>query len=636
MKIMIQQIKIISLLLLITGMMAGLQSLTAQDNLPREYINPDEVISFDRQTSFEDAIEVINQFSQEFEDRFVINRTGYTGSIGLTLPPMHWRDALNYIMRVQNMVIYEEPDLYEILTSEQARQREAPEEVDRAVAPAVERRATTSTREVRINATFFEGSRRALREVGVDWSTLTSGAPGNLAGYITEQGSERIPTQFDNRFVSVNATGAQNVSQSVFNSLINFGEIGAGIEVQALFSAFEADNLGEVLATPSVKVMDGEQGRIQVGEDFSIKQRDFAGNVTDQFFSTGTILTVTPQIIDYNDTTFIYLDLAVERSSAQPDPVSTVISKEEASTHSLLLNGESTVIAGLYRTDRSEVRRGIPILKDLPKWFFGLRYLFGFNSTDVSQSELIVLIQAELEESIPARMAKQFQSKRDLLESQQARHRNELDFVSTEEFGSSFFEQPEAEEQFADELPRTPGEDPETVAQPQSENPEEETESEENAGNSQNNTQQPAIEEQPDPENREEDQEIEVEEKELSDAEREAKMREQEKDLQKYNGEYRTVEMENIDQNHTNLLFYTIGGSFKNRNYADRLFNRMKDQGYNPHMLFNSDSGFYFVAYDGFENLQEAIEYTRNIQDQIQNEAWLTSIMSSERLNLNN
>jgi general secretion pathway protein D len=146
----------------------------SQDRIPREYTNPEELISFDRQTPFQDAIEVIDLFAQEFEDRFIIDRTGFTGSIGLTLPPMHWRDALNYIARVQNMVIHEEPDLYEILTQQEAQARgatgdDAPSTVARAVADRI---ANTSTREVRINATFFEGNRRALREVGVDWSTL--------------------------------------------------------------------------------------------------------------------------------------------------------------------------------------------------------------------------------------------------------------------------------------------------------------------------------------------------------------------------------------------------------------------------------------------------------------------------------
>ena len=76
--------------------------------------------------------------------------------------------------------------------------------------------------------------------------------------------------------------------------------------------------------------MDGQEGDIQVGQDFSIKQRDFAGNITDAFFSTGTILTATPYIMTDRDTSFIYLDLRVERSTANPDPVSTIINKQEA------------------------------------------------------------------------------------------------------------------------------------------------------------------------------------------------------------------------------------------------------------------------------------------------------------------
>ena len=578
----------------------------SQDRIPREYTNPEELISFDRQTPFQDAIEVIDQFAQEFEDRFIIDRTGFTGSIGLTLPPMHWRDALNYIARVQNMVIHEEPDLYEILTQQEAQARvatgdDAPGTVARAVADRI---ANTSTREVRINATFFEGSRRALREVGVDWSTITNTVPENLANFVTEQGNERIPSQFDSRFVSVNAHGAQSVSQTVFNSLINFGDVGAGIEVQALFSAFEADNLGEVLATPSIKVMDGEQGRIQVGEDFSIKQRDFAGNVTDQFFSTGTILTVTPQIIDYQDTTFVYLDIDVERSSAQPDPVSTVISKEEASTHSLLIPGESTVIAGLYRTDRSEVRRGIPILKDLPGWFFGLKYLFGYNSTDVSQTELIVIVQAELEETIPQRMARQLRSKQEVLDAQQVRHREDMDYISGEAFRSSFFEEPAAEQEI----------------------------NLEGSESSVNDSSEYEPNGNPEPEARlipdVREPQIETEEQQRLETELEQQQ------VQQIAQESRSVEMKNMNESYGGLKYYTVGGSFRDRDRAQQFYQNLQQQGYGAHLLYQSRSGYYFVAYKGFENLEQAIRFTREVQDDVQHDAWLSTIISEDRLEL--
>ncbi|NBC27699.1 MAG: hypothetical protein GVY08_12615 [Bacteroidetes bacterium] len=414
----------------------------ASDEIPREYTNPEEMISFDRRTPYVDAIEVLTNYAQKFDDRFIIDQSGESGPIGVSLPPMHWKDALNYILRVKDLVALESDDVIEIFTQEEAQALSAPEQETTqetstaSVGGEDEKTISTDTREIRINATFFEGNKRALREIGVDWSTLTNNVPDNIADFVSEEGGGgedgQIPnTQFgDDQFVSVNSKGAQNVSQNVFNSIINFGDVGGGIEVQALFSAFEADNLGQILATPSVKVMDGEEGRIQVGQDFSIKQRDFAGNVTDQFFSTGTILLVKPQIVEIGDTTLIYLDLEAERSSAQPDPVSTIINKQQANTHALLLDGESTVIAGLYRTEETEVRRGIPILKDLPSWFFGLKYLFGYNSTDVQESELVVLLQAELEESVNDRLKRSFESKSELLAKKKERHRNDMSYVS--------------------------------------------------------------------------------------------------------------------------------------------------------------------------------------------------------------
>lgn len=68
--------------------------------------------------------------------------------------------------------------------------------------------------------------------------------------------------------MSVSSSNANQVSQSVFNALVNLGEIGPGISVQALFSTFESNNLGSIIATPSIKVVDGEEGKIQDGQDF--------------------------------------------------------------------------------------------------------------------------------------------------------------------------------------------------------------------------------------------------------------------------------------------------------------------------------------------------------------------------------
>jgi len=70
-----------------------------------------------------------------------------------------------------------------------------------------------------------------------------------------------------------------------------------------------------------------------------------------------------------------------------------------------MLNGEETVLGGLFVNDESKIRTGIPILKDLPWWFFGLKYLFGSDETVVRKRELVILIKAELLPSLKERIA---------------------------------------------------------------------------------------------------------------------------------------------------------------------------------------------------------------------------------------
>ena len=55
----------------------------------------------------------------------------------------------------------------------------------------------------------------------------------------------------------------------------------------------------------------------------------------------------------------------------------TIINKTTAKTQVLLLDGEETVIGGLFLNENTTVRTGIPFLKDLPWWVFGIRYLAG-------------------------------------------------------------------------------------------------------------------------------------------------------------------------------------------------------------------------------------------------------------------
>lgn len=598
----------------------------AQDEYPREYTNPDEIIAFDRATPYVESMEVINQFLQQYRNKFIIDQSGAGGDIGVNLPAMHWEDALEFILRIKSLGIKEYEDYIEIVPLSQLEAEQSAAQPSGSSGTPSQQSSSSDfnldTREVRINATFFEGNKRALQEIGIDWSTLTNDVPENINDIVTGDGIDPtlgVPqgTDFNDQFVSVNSFNASGVSQNVFNALINLGEVGPGIRVQTLFSAFEADNLGEVIATPSIKVVDGEEGRIQVGQDFSIKQRDIAGNVTDQFFSTGTILTVTPQVIADNDTTFIHLDLAVERSTAQPDAVSTIINKQEATTQAFLLDGEATSIAGLYRTEENKVRRGIPILKDLPPWFFGLRYLFGYNSNDYIESELIIIVQAKLEESLGDRLTRRtFDSQRRVLENTQENFRTSLDQVFNNEFATpSLVELQEKEPEPVDSI------------------------STETADTS--DTTDPIVENQipdeiPSEDQKMEDEEVDDQPEELTE---EQKKLAEELSLPVDNPELMVVvpkafsldeyltkkesgaEVEEEDS--SNIKYFIIGGSFIVQSNADRFHKGLIDEGFDTRVLFHPESRFNFVAYQGFSNFDEAVKYLRTVRADLNSEAWL-------------
>ena len=190
-----------------------------------------------------------------------------------------------------------------------------------------------------------------------------------------------------------------------------------------MFRFFETENLGKILARPTVSVINGIKGRTQVGSDYSIKERDFAGNLIDKFFSTGTIIEVTPYIYSEDGIDYVYLNLIVERSSALPDVVSTEIRKTTATTKVLLLNGEETAIGGLFTTEETLVRRGIPILRDLPWWVLGLRYIFGYDQKEFNTKEIIILIKAEILPSLRERVL----NSKDELKLKIEREKNKLD-----------------------------------------------------------------------------------------------------------------------------------------------------------------------------------------------------------------
>ncbi|MFO7896240.1 MAG: hypothetical protein R6U84_04840 [Candidatus Cloacimonadales bacterium] len=327
--------------------------------------NPDELITISRNTSFVKALKTIETFSEHYENRKIINLSSVDAPIDLPINRLYWKDALNLLVQLHELELTEKPGSYLVKDPEEIVEEEDPDKI------------TIDSQLIKISGILFKADKSFTRSLGIDWSTLVSG--------------------------EVNANVNLNTTSNIMSEVINISATetlqsgNVTLDVNTLIKAMESNQKGSVIARPNISVLSGKRGYIQVGQNFSIKTIDEEGNTTDEFFETGIILQVEPKVIktDQQDDV-IFLNVSFEKSTATPGEVSTVINQSKSTTELLLFDGEEAMISGLYDTDTITERIGIPILKDLPWWFLGLRYLFGYNSISQNENELIVILKAEL------------------------------------------------------------------------------------------------------------------------------------------------------------------------------------------------------------------------------------------------
>ena len=389
--------KKIILSLLICSLFAG--SLSAQ------WINEDfsyqELVSMTRDTPFPEAVMALEIMSAQFEGKKIINMSTFPGEIGIPIKEVYWKNALFLIINFNDLVLEDLPGSYLITDATEAIEEEI-EKVDEI---------TPDTKQVKISSIFFKADKSVLKSVGIDWSTLIN---GKVVASVDFKGS--------------------GVGQEIFNATaatkLESGDI--SIDINTLFSILESHQKGSIIARPSIVVISGKEGKIQVGQDFSVKKTDDAGNVSDQFFQTGVIMSVTPTVLENEEGEAIHLIASVQKSSATPGELSTIINKSESITEVLLYDGEETVMGGLYDTDETMTRVGIPILKDLPWWVLGIRYLTGSNRRETNVREMIVIIKAEISKPINERK-KEALSTQQQLEQHRLKNQNASNLFKDDE-----------------------------------------------------------------------------------------------------------------------------------------------------------------------------------------------------------
>ena len=345
----------------------------------KDYNNPDELVTMSQTLPFNEAIALLSKVSESTTGKRIVSTVNSDNPIGFEVESLPYDKALFMIVQYNGFLIEEKEDV--IVVKRVQGEEVKPEDIY----------ASIDSREVKISAVFFEVDVAKTKEIGMDWKVLLSQNGLNLGSEMNSQ----VQTE----------TGAR-VQPSQFN-LSGMGDFKLGDfygQATAMFRFFEREGLGEIISSPNIVVRDKNKGRIQVGSDFSVQSRDFAGNTIEKFYPTGTIIEVVPHVYKENGIDYVLLNIMVERSSFQQNETTTEIKKTTASTQVLNLNGEETILGGLFVTEEVVSRNGIPFLKDLPWWVFGIRYLTGSDQTVERKKELVILLKTELLPTLQERL----------------------------------------------------------------------------------------------------------------------------------------------------------------------------------------------------------------------------------------
>jgi type II secretory pathway component GspD/PulD (secretin) len=322
------------------------------------------------------------------------------------------------------------------------------------------------TDQVMIESKFVEISNTDVKNIGVNWSSLSAynvtATPGSGGIYtytntygsgtsngnsstlgingstITNPGSSTIsntstitsgtaPTSSS----TISNTAGQTVSNSI-NTAQNIlqGVTGTGSSENVLSAVFSADqfklvlsalqtlNNSKIVSNPTIVTLNNTEAQINIGQQFPIPEYQFNQQTGTfqvdgfQYKDIGIILKVTPQV---NARGFIKLTLAPEVSQSNGSTsfggasgaTIPIIATRKAVTQVSLKDGYTMGIGGLISTNFNKVTNKIPFLGSIPL----IGYLFKQESTNNTVDNLVIFITAKTISAEGAPVEQVFNSK---------------------------------------------------------------------------------------------------------------------------------------------------------------------------------------------------------------------------------
>jgi general secretion pathway protein D len=233
-------------------------------------------------------------------------------------------------------------------------------------------------RQVLIEATIAEVTLTGSLQYGIQWY-FSHGVGADHTGV----GSLGLPTDLTLE------RALRNISPTQFAYAITDS---AGL-VRALLNTLAGDSKVKVLSSPQVMVVDNQKAVIRVGAQVPTRGSTVISDglpvQSTEFRPTGVTLEVLPRV---NDSGMVNMEIKQEVTDVgPPDPAAEgqrSFLERSVNSQVVVRSGQTVVLGGLIRDNRSDRQSGIPVLYRIPV----LGALFGSTEETMDRTELIVLI----------------------------------------------------------------------------------------------------------------------------------------------------------------------------------------------------------------------------------------------------
>lgn len=246
----------------------------------------------------------------------------------------------------------------------------------------------TQTPQVMIEAKIVEASLDFSRELGSVWGIQTQRFTDPF-----DPDTPRTDLDFANdgiNLIDENSLSFANPIAAVPTGLLTVGALilDQDFRVDAQIQAAEATGDGKVVSSPRIVTLDNTEARIEQGVSIPFQTFE-GGDAKLEFIDAVLSLIVTPHITaDESVIMQIHVSRNAPDDSVQTPTGSPAIARNEANTETLVKDGQTLVLGGIYTITKSNTQSRIPYLHRIPV----IGNAFKSNAVTDSRKELLVFV----------------------------------------------------------------------------------------------------------------------------------------------------------------------------------------------------------------------------------------------------